>query len=182
MSVFSNPASGAKEDADAYIEAILGLLGEQEPLAVLADTPHELRRLTGDLSAAELARTEAEGRWSAAQVLQHLADSELVWGYRLRKVLAEDRPTLVGFDQDRWAARLGYAYADANRALAVFDALRAMHLAMLRAATEDDLARCGVHEERGEESVAHMMRLYAGHDLAHRRQLERIRGAVRERP
>jgi len=181
MSVFSNPASGAKDEADAYIEAILGLLGEQEPLAVLAAMPGALRRLTGDLSAEELARPEAEGKWSAAQVLQHLADSELVWGYRLRKVLAEDRPTLVGFDQDLWASRLGYATADAGRALAVFAALRAAHVAMLRAATEHDLARCGVHEERGEESVAHMMRLYAGHDLAHRRQLERIRGAVRSR-
>jgi uncharacterized damage-inducible protein DinB len=179
MSVFSNPASGAKEDADAYIEAILGLLGDQEPLAVLESTPEALRRLVGDLGPDDLARPEAEGKWSAAQVLQHLADAELVWGYRLRKVLAEDRPTLVGFDQDLWASRLGYATADAGRALDVFAALRATHLALLRGATDDDLARFGVHEERGEETVAHMMKLYAGHDLAHRRQLERIRAVAR---
>ncbi len=179
MSELSNPASGAKTDADAYIRAVLGLLGDREPLAVLAATPGELRRLTGDLTAEELSRPEKEGKWSAGHVLQHLADSELVWGYRLRKVLAEDRPTLTGFDQDRWAARLGYATADAGRARAVFEALRAMHLAMLGAATEEDLTRFGVHAERGEETVAHMMRLYAGHDLAHRAQLERIRRAVR---
>jgi uncharacterized damage-inducible protein DinB len=179
MSILSNPASGARADADAYIAAILDLLGEQEPLEVLAATPPELRRLTGDLTAEELSRPEKEGKWSAAQVLQHLADSELVWGYRLRRVLAEDRPTLVGFDQDRWASRLGYAQADTAGARAVFEALRAFHLAMLGAATEEDLARFGVHGERGEESIAHMMRLYAGHDLAHRRQLERIRAVVR---
>ncbi len=179
MSVLSNPASGAKADADAYIAAVLDLLGDQDPLAVLAATPAELRRLTGDLAEQELARPEKEGKWSAAQVLQHLADSELVWGYRLRKVLAEDRPALVGFDQDLWASRLGYASAHAGRARAMFESLRAVHLAMLEAAGEADLARFGVHAERGEESVAHMMRLYAGHDLAHRRQLARIRTVVR---
>lgn len=179
MSVLSNPASGAKADADAYIAAVLDLLGDQAPLTVLASTTEELRRLTGDLSDEELARPEKEGKWSAAQVLQHLADSELVWGYRLRKVLAEERPSLVGFDQDLWASRLDYANGNAGRALTLFEALRAVHLAMLEAATEEDLARFGVHAERGEESIAHMMRLYAGHDLAHRRQLERIRSVAR---
>jgi hypothetical protein len=181
MSELSNPASGAKEDADAYIAAVLDLLGDQDPLTVLAATPAELRRLTGDLTEEELAHPEQEGKWSAAQVLQHLADSELVWGYRLRRVLAEDRPSLVGFDQDLWASRLGYANAHAGRAQAMFEALRAVHLAMLQAAGEEHLARFGVHAERGEESIGHMMRLYAGHDLAHRRQLERIRSVVRVR-
>jgi len=94
-------------------------------------------------------------------------------------VLAEDRPALTGFDQDAWAARLHYENADADAALAVFEALRRVHLDLLRAAGPDDLARCGVHVERGEESVAHMVRLYAGHDLVHRRQLRRIRGVLR---
>lgn len=179
MSVFTNPASAATEDAAAYIEAILDLLGDQDPLAVLASTPAELRRLVEDLSAEEVSRPETEGKWSATEVMQHMADSELVWGWRLRRVLAEDRPSLVGFDQDLWASRLRYASANVGRAQAMFEALRAVHLAMLEAAGEEDLTRFGVHVERGEESVAHMMRLYAGHDLVHRRQLARIRTAVR---
>jgi hypothetical protein len=179
VSVFSNPASGAERDAAAYVEAVLSLLGDQDPVQVLEATPAELRRLAGDLTEEEMARPEAEGKWSAGEVIQHLADSELVWGYRLRKVLAEDRPSLTGYDQDLWASRLGYASAHVGRAQALFEALRTVHLAMLAAVGEPGLARVGVHVERGEESVAHMMRLYAGHDLVHRRQLERIRGAIR---
>lgn len=109
-----------------------------------------------------------------AAVLEHLADSELVWGYRLRKVLAEDRPELTGFDQDLWADRLGYDSADSEAALSMFAALRSANLRLLSRAPQGDLDRVGIHDERGEESVEHMIRLYAGHDLVHRRQLERI--------
>lgn len=179
MSVFSNPASAANESAQAYIGALLGIVGDRDPREVLASTAGELRRLTADLSDEELAVPETEGRWSAVQVLQHVADVELVWGYRLRRILAEERPALHGFDQDLWAARLRYAEANADRARTMFEALRATHLDLLGRANDDDLARAGVHEERGEETVAHMIRLYAGHDLAHLRQLERIRSVVR---
>lgn len=177
MSVFSNPAGGAAEGARAYIAAVLDLVKEREPLDVLASTVERCRDLTASRPTAELARPEAEGKWSAAGIIQHLADSELVWGFRLRKVLAEDRPTLAGFDQDRWADRLGYATADRDAALAMFSSLRSANLALLRSASDEDLERVGVHVERGEESVRHMMRLYAGHDLAHIRQLERVLAA-----
>lgn len=178
MSIFSNLASGAKADADAYIHAVLDLLGDQDPLTVLSATPGEVAALVGGLDADRLARPEGEGKWSMLQVVQHVADSEVVWGWRLRRVLAEDRPTLVGYDQDLWASRLGYAHAHLGRALALLTALRDVHMVMLEAATEEDLARVGVHAERGEESVAKMVKLYAGHDLVHRRQLARIREVV----
>lgn len=180
MSVFTNPADGAAEDAEAYIRALLELLGDQEPLAVLRDTPAAARQLTRDLTGEELHTPEAEGKWSAVEVLQHLADSELVWGYRMRRALAEDRPPLDGFDQDLWASRLRYADAEAERAVEMFEALRMANLSLLEGATKEDLQRCGVHAERGEESVAHMMKLYAGHDLVHRRQLARIRAVLRD--
>jgi uncharacterized damage-inducible protein DinB len=118
------------------------------------------------------------GKWSIRQVLRHLADSELVWGYRLRLVLSQDRPPLTGFDQDRWAERLHYDEADVATALEEFALLRRGNLKLLDRATPDDLERVGVHTERGEESVEHMIRLYAGHDLLHLRQIERIRHVV----
>ncbi len=178
MSVFTNPSDGAAEDAAAYITAVIELLGEQDPMEVLGSTESWCRARAGALTDAELGTPEAPGKWSVAEVLQHLADSELVWGYRLRKVLAEDRPTLAGYDQDRWADRLGYADTDPVRALDVFATLRAANLALLRAASEADLDRVGVHAERGDESVRHIIRLYAGHDLVHRNQIERIVKAV----
>jgi len=179
MSVFTNPAGRAPEDAAAYVTAVLGLLGNRDPREVLASTLAELLSLIRGLDATELATPEAEGKWSMAEVLQHLADSELVWGYRMRRVLAEERPVLTGYDQDLWASRLRYANADVELALGAFEALRAVHLRMLGTAREAELARCGVHAERGEESLAHMVRLYAGHDLLHLAQLARIRRRLR---
>ncbi|MCG6956073.1 MAG: DinB family protein [Gemmatimonadetes bacterium] len=180
MSIYTNPASASKEDAEAYTRALLELLGSQDPLAVLQDTPAAARQLARDLTPGELRTPEAEGKWCAAEVLQHLADSELVWGYRLRRILTEDRPALHGYDQDRWASRLRYADTDVEQALEMFGALRVANLSLLEGATGADLERCGEHEERGSESIAQMMRLYAGHDLAHRRQLARIRTALRD--
>lgn len=174
MSEFTNHSASAEAGAARYIPAVLELLGDQDPMLVLAGTADWCRSQIAELGPDQLAAPEAEGKWSIAGVLAHFADSELVWGYRLRRVLAEDRPVLSGFDQDQWADRLGYRNADVRAALALFDALRTAHLRLLESATSDDLERVAIHAERGEESARHMVRLYAGHDLAHRRQLERI--------
>ena len=98
------------------------------------------------------------------QVVQHLADSDLVWGYRVRMVLAQDRPPLTGYDQDLWSQRLHYERAPLDEALDLFALLRRSNLRLLTNASADDLRRVGVHAERGEESVEHMVRMYAGHD------------------
>ena len=179
MSVFTNSASGAKEHREQYISAVLGLLGDADPNTVLSTTPTWCERETSGLSPAQLRRAETDGKWSLVEILQHLADSELVWGYRLRKVLAEDRPELTGYDQDLWATRLNYAGSSREESLAMFRTLRDANLRLLAAATETDLDRVGMHNERGAESVRHMIRLYAGHDLLHRNQIARVREAVR---
>ena len=178
MSVFTNPASRSVEQAEAYTAAVLDLLGSRDPMEVLRKTASRLRSALDGLSPERLGQPEAPGKWSVRVVLQHLADSELVWGYRLRMVLAHDRPRLTGYDQDLWAERLRYDEVDALQALADFAVFRAANLRLLAGASDDDLRRLGVHAERGEESVEHMIRLYAGHDLLHLRQLDRIRQAV----
>lgn len=178
MSVFSNPASRSAEQAAAYTTAVLNLLGEQDPLAVLRRTPAALEEFRAGLAGDAIARPEAPGKWSIGHVLQHLADSDLVWGYRLRMVLAHDRPALTGYDQDRWAERLRYELSNPDETLQEFAVLRRMNLRLLQRASADDLTRVGVHQERGDESVERMMRLYAGHDLLHLRQLARIRDVI----
>lgn len=178
MSIFTNPATGAPSRAAVYIASVLELLGDRDPYEVLEATPDALARARAGLSAEQVVRPEAPGKWSVRHVLQHLVDSELVWGYRVRMVLAHERPSLTGYDQDLWAERLRYVESDADRALADFGALRRANLRLLRGASPSDLARVGEHAERGEESLEHMVRLYAGHDLVHQRQLARIREAV----
>lgn len=178
MSVFTNPASGSPEQGTAYIAAILELLGDRDPLDVLRGTPGELRAAIDGVPPERLTVPESAGKWSIRHVLQHLVDSDIVWAWRLRLVLAEDRPTLTGYDQDLWAERLGYEVADARQALDEFAVVRRANLRLLDLATDADLRRVGIHAERGEESVDRMMRLYAGHDLLHLRQIARIREAV----
>ena len=178
MSVFTNPSDGAAEQAAAYVAAILDLLGTQDPMAVLRATPAALERSIAGLTAAQIAQREKPGKWSIRHVLRHLADSDLVWGWRLRLILAQDRPTLTGYDQDLWAERLGYDEADPEESLETFRVLRRGNLQLIERASPEDLQRVGVHVERGEESLDHHRQLYAGHDLMHLRQIERIREAV----
>jgi hypothetical protein len=178
MSVFTNSASEAPGYAAAYVAAVLDLVGDRDPLAILRATPGALQRATEGLTLEQLRRPERPGKWSIVQVLQHLADAEVVWAWRMRLILSQDRPVLTGYDQDRWADRLGYADADPGDALEQFNAVRRGNLRLLGRATPDDLQRVGVHAERGEESVDHLRRLFAGHDLLHLRQIERIKRAA----
>jgi uncharacterized damage-inducible protein DinB len=178
MSVFTNPATGAADHAAAYIAAVLDLVGDREPTAVLREMPLALIRAVEGLSPQQLGQPERQGQWSIGQVLQHLADSEVVWAWRVRLILAEDRPRLTGYDQDLWAERLHYDQADPSDALEVFAVIRRANLRLVEAASPADLKRAGVHAERGEESLEHLCRLNAGHDLLHLRQIDRVRRVV----
>jgi len=177
MSVFTNASSSSPEEIAGYVQAVLGLVGGREPIEILRTTADALAAVPGRFGPA-IETPEAPGKWSANLVLQHLADSELVFGWRIRLVLAHDRPTLTGYDQDRWADRLHYADADPLDAIERFAVLRRSNLRLLERATPADLARVAVHSERGEESLAHILRLYAGHDVLHLRQLDRVHTAV----
>src|SRR5215510_2578588 len=151
MSVFTNSAVRSIDEAAAYTTAILGLLGPRDPMAVLPSTPDKVRDAVAGLSEQQLSQREAPGKWSIRHVVRHLADGDLVWGYRLRMVLAHDRPTITGYDQDLWADRLHYGEADVAAALDEFAVLRRSNLRLIGAATTADMQRVGVHSERGEE-------------------------------
>jgi len=178
MSRFTNPPDSTSDQVAAYIRALLELLGDQDPLATMRATPDELERGLADVSSELARRPEAPGKWSMAEVVQHLADSDLVLGFRMRLVLAHDRPVLTGYDQEAWATRLRYREVDPARALRQFRVLREANLELLARMPDSDLDRVGQHTERGEESVRHMVRLYAAHDLVHRNQLQRVKAAV----
>ena len=178
MSIFSNPASSTPAETAAYVAALLDLLGDNDPVVVLRETPAALQRFLDTIPAPIAARPESPGKWSIRDVIQHLADSELVGGFRLRMVLAHDRPPLVGYDQDLWASRLRYRDVELRDAFEQFTALRRGNVRLWQNLTAEDLVRVGIHGERGEESLEQMRLLYAGHDLLHLQQLERIRASL----
>ena len=178
MSVFSNPASSTSTEIAAYIAALLELLGDADPVTILCGTAGAVERFLDSVPSEIVTRPEAPGKWSIRDVIQHLADSELVGGFRLRMVLAHDRPRLVGYDQDLWASRLRYRDVDVRDALEQFTVLRRANVRLWQDLSSADLMRVGLHGERGEESLEQMRRLYAGHDLLHLRQLDRIRALL----
>ena len=179
MSQFTNPSGRAPEAAAAYVKSVIALVGDRDPIDVLAETPERLETLTLPLSDEKRRRPEAPGKWSVHDVVQHLTDAETAFLWRTRLICAEEGdPVLQGYDQDRWAARLRYQEGQFEDVLEELVVMRRRNLRLLRSLTAADLARAGQHVERGRESLGLMLPLMAGHDLVHRRQIERIIGGL----
>lgn len=174
MSVFTNAAGSAAAEGRAYTRALLDLLGDRAPRAVMGEQAQWLHDTLAERPRAALLRPERAGKWSVGQVLRHLVDTEWVYGYRMRKAVAEPGHAIVGYDQDRWAQGLRYADADPGVALAEVATLRGFNLRWLDGLTEEEIDRYGEHDERGRESVRHMVSLIGAHDLLHRAQITRI--------
>lgn len=178
---FTNDAATAGGNAASYTAALLDFLGDRDPFAVQQRLVPSLRAAVEGLPDAALRQREASGKWSVAQVIQHLADTELVYGYRLRMMAAHDRPEIQGYDQDLWAERLGYNEVDVAEAIEEIEVLRRANHRLLRRVGEGAWDRAGVHSERGEESIRLVVRLIAAHDLVHLRQIERIKQTLPRR-
>jgi tRNA-binding protein len=163
-----------RETFEEYTARMLALAAGAEPLDVLSSTSASLGRLLAGRSTTELQSPPSPGRWSVAEIVSHLADSELVFAYRLRLILAAPGTPIQAFNQDAWVSAQQAASTDAFDSLSLFDAVRAGNLRLLRRLTTEERHRYGVHEERGRESIAHTMALYTGHDRNHLSQIERI--------
>jgi len=119
-----------------------------------------------------------QGKWSAAEIIQHLADSEMTSAIRLRRLLVEENPVIEGYDQDLFASRLLYNLRDINPALDAFHAARATSLQLLNLMTEADWQRAGTHSESGKYGTEDWLRIYADHAHNHASQLRRLREAL----
>lgn len=178
MSQFSNPAGRAPEAAGAYVRSLVALVGTRDPIEVLTELPGWLEARTTSLDDAQRRRPEAPGKWSVHDAVQHLADAETAFLWRTRLIAAEEgEPALQGYDQDRWAAHLRYQGAPFAEVLEEVIVMRRRNLRFVRTLEPHELERAGRHVERGRESLSLMLSLMAGHDLVHRRQIDRIIGA-----
>ena len=176
---FSNPAgAAAAATASVYTRALLDVLGSRDPVDVLSELMPWIAERIGRVDQRVLRVPEAPGKWSVIEVLQHLADSDLVFGFRLRMILTEDKPPLQGYDQDAWARTLKYRDVQLDVAMEQLRGLRSANVHVLRQLSPGQLERVGLHSERGPESAGFLLRLMAGHDLVHRRQVDRILAAV----
>ena len=162
------------ETAEQYIARMLGNVGERDAQAVLASTPATLRRLVAGKPKSKLTWTSRPGQWSVVQILAHLADAEIVSSWRLRSILAVDNVPLQAFDQDLWSSAFNYADADPDESLDTFDINRRATLSLLKRVDPARLEHAGQHQERGREPIAHLVRLYAGHDLNHLKQIQAL--------
>jgi len=141
--------------------------GYDEVIASLKDFPSDL-----------MMDHPIEGKWSACEIVHHLADSETVSAIRLRRLLIEDAPVIQGYDQDLYAVRLAYNQRDIDPALEAFHAARANTAQILERMTTEDWTRAGTHSESGRYSVEDWLNIYAVHAHNHAAQIRRLREAL----
>ncbi len=175
-SPFSN-AFGDTAGVSAYVKAMTDLTQDRDPLDILPHLGANVRDAIAGLTDAQLRTPEREGKWSMRDVVRHLADAELVLAFRYRMILAHDRPPIAAYDQDLWVQKLERD-DDTATISGDLEAVRSMNLRLLRAQKPEAWERVGMHSERGEESLALLVRMTAGHDIVHTRQLRRIRAAI----
>ena len=161
------------ETPQEYTKRILGYVEGQEPLKVLAATPKKLQRLVNGVSPAKLRKKPAPDKWSASEVLAHLADVEIVIGWRVRSVLGAPGTPVQAYDQDAWVKAGQYEKRSPRESLDQIAAVRRANLALYKMLTPEQWKLYGTHSERGQESVGHIVRMVAGHDLNHLQQIER---------
>jgi len=147
-------------------------VGGRDPVAVIAETAGAIRGLLERMPAEQLGLRAPGKTWNAREIVCHLADCELVFGFRLRQTLAEDGPVLQPFDQEKWALR--YGNCDLQTALRLFDAARRWNLLLIEATTAEERRRPATHPERGTMTFWTIVETIAGHDTNHLGQLERL--------
>jgi DinB superfamily len=166
-----------QETGEQYTKRMFDLLDGRDPLKLQAAAPARLAKLLRGLRVAKARKRPAPGKWSIAEIVAHIADTELVGGYRIRAVLGEPGTQIIGFDQDVWVTALHYDKRDLKKSFEQYRSLREANLALLRTLSPEQWKHHGMHSERGKETVETVVRMFAGHDLNHIDQIERILAA-----
>jgi uncharacterized damage-inducible protein DinB len=144
-------------------------LNEDDAVEIISATPSRLAALIAGMTVEQVEAPTAPGKWSVRQIVTHIADCEIGFGFRLRQALAG--MSIQPFDQDAWAESYGrYSLA---AALEVFTALRAWDVALISGLSEADKEKKVTHPERGEMALWTIVETMAGHDRNHLAQVEK---------
>jgi len=162
------------ETPQQYTQRVLSYIDGQDPLKIQAATAKKLERLIKGVPAAKLRKRPAPEKWSVSEILAHLADTEIVGGFRMRFILGAPGTPITPFDQDVWVKSGHYEKRDPRKSLEQFRVLREGNLALLKSLAPEQWKHHGIHAERGPESIEHVVKMFAGHDINHLRQIERI--------
>ena len=165
------------ETPKQYTQRVVGYVEGKQPLAVQAATARKLERLIKGIPTGKLRKRPAPDKWSVGEILAHLADAEIVGGFRMRLILGAPGTPIAAFDQDSWVTSGHYAKRDPRKSLEQFRAIREANLTLLNSLTPEQWKQYGTHSERGQETIEHIVRMFAGHDLNHLQQIERILAA-----
>src|SRR3974377_1784532 len=163
-----------KETVQQYMQRIQAKIAGKDPLRTQSETARRLAALLKRGAPARLQKRLAPDKWSVVEILAHLADVEMVTGWRLRSILAAPGTPIQAFDQDAWAAAGQYSKREARKSLEQFRILREANLAFLKSLTPEQRKFFGMHAERGQESIERLTSLMAGHDINHLEQIQSI--------
>jgi len=162
------------ETAQQYIQRITAHVEGKQPLAVQAATAKKLEQLIKGLRMSKLRKRPAADRWSASEIVAHLADAEIVTGFRMRLILGAPGSPIAAYDQDSWVTSGHYEKRDPRKSVEQFRVAREANLALLESLTLEQWKQHGMHSERGQETIEQIVRMTAGHDINHLQQIERI--------
>ena len=165
------------ETAEQYRQRMFSLVEGKDPIKLQAAAPARLAKLLKGVSPAKARKRPAPGKWSIAEIVAHIADTELVGGYRIRAILGEPGTQIIGFDQDVWVTALHYDKRDLKKSFEQYRTLREANLALLKSLAPEQWKHHGMHNERGPETVETIVKMFAGHDINHFQQIERILAA-----
>ena len=163
-----------KETVQEYVQRIQGKLAGQDPSKVQSATAKKLARLLKGAAPARLRKRPAADKWSVVEILAHLADVEIVVGWRVRSILGAPGTSIQAFDQDVWVIAGHYAKRDARKSLEQFRVLRETNLALYKMLSPEQWKHHGMHAERGQESVGRIVQMIAGHDINHLEQVTAV--------
>jgi hypothetical protein len=166
-----------QETHEEYRQRVLSHLEGRDPLKMQAAAPRKLERLLKGLRAAKARKHPAPGKWSINEIVAHLADTEAAVGFRLRMILGEPGVPIQAFDQDEWVKALHYEKRDLRQSCAQYRAFREPNVALLKTLAPAQWKHHGLHAERGEETIEMIVRMIAGHDINHMKQIESILAA-----